>query len=462
MLSSRSTLLPIAVAAISWVCSDTLHAADWTRFRGPNGTGVSAEDEKVPDRWSETENLKWRIELPGPGLSSPIVVGDRVFLTCWTGYGIDRQDPGQQEDLKLHLVCLDRKSGNTIWSKTIDPVLPDDEYRGMFAENGYTSHTPVSDGERVFAFFGKSGVVAFDLDGNELWRKSVGTESDPMGWGSASSPILYKDMVIITAAAESESIVALKKENGEEVWRQPAGYLSGTWGTPILVDVADDRQDLVLAIPGEIWALNPNDGKLRWYCKGIESNSMCSSVIAHDGIVYAVGGRGGGRLAVRAGGKGDVTNSHILWSEKDQGRISTPIFADGRIFWINSKTLNCIDAATGKRLYRSRLTGGTATESATDAPSAGGRRGRGGRGQDYSSPVIADGKIYYVTRSGDCYVIKAGPKFEQLAKNQFGADSGEFSATPAISNGELFVRSSKYLYCITADKSGVETNTSNE
>ncbi len=454
MTITRSCVLTLCLVCTGLFLGEAISAADWARFRGPNGSGVSLDDAAVPAKWDANTNLKWKTALPGPGLSSPIVVGDRVFVTCWSGYGVDRRDPGDQQNLRRHLVCLDRKTGNELWNKTIEPVLPEDEYRGMFAENGYASHTPVSDGERVYVFFGKSGLYAFDLDGNQLWQKSVGTESDPMGWGSASSPILYEDLVIVTAAAESESLVAFNKITGEQEWKQEAGYLTGTWGTPALVNVDGDRQDLVIAIPGEVWALNPATGKLRWYCQGIDSNSMCASVITHDGIVYVVGGRNGGTLAVRAGGKGDVTRSHTLWTENDSGRISTPLYVNGRIYWVSRKTLNCIDAESGERQYRMRLTGGS-TPAATPPTEnrRGGRRGRGrGRGSDYSSPVVADGKLYYVTRAGECYVLELGDKAKQLAVNRFGPDSGEFSASPAISDGELFVRSSKFLFCVADDK----------
>jgi outer membrane protein assembly factor BamB len=455
-----------ASVCLSWMfaftATDAAHASDWARFRGPDGLGFSGDDQKAPVRWSESENLKWKVELPGPGSSSPIVVGDRVFVTCWTGYGLDRGDPGDQANLKRHLICIDRQTGNTIWSKAVDAVLPEDSYRGMFTQHGYASHTPVSDGQRVYVFFGKTGAMAFDLDGNKLWQTGVGTESDPRGWGSASSPILYNNLLIVTAAAESEALVALNKDTGEEVWRQEATGFSGTWGTPILVDVGEDRVDLVLAVPFEIWGFNPETGKLRWYCEALDSDSICTSAIAHDGIVYVIGGRNGGSIAVRAGGEGDVTETHVVWSGRDRSRIVTPIYHDGRIYWISGGIANCIDAQTGKSVYQSRLTRAAgSTERSADAPQreagAGGpprgfggfgARGGGFGGQDYSSPVVSDGKLYYVTRTGEAFVLHLGPEFKQLARNSFGSDQGDFSATPAISNGELFIRSSKNLYCV--------------
>jgi len=456
---------------VATVClSGSLRADDWSRFRGPNGTGVSPDAANVPAEWSPTENLKWKVALPGPGSSCPIVVGDRIFVTSWSGYGVDREKLGRKEDLRRHLVCVDKQTGSVLWDKSVEAVLPEDDYQGMFAEHGFASHTPVSDGERVYAFFGKTGVIAFDLLGNELWRKSVGDGLDPREWGSASSPVLYKDTVIVTAAAESNSIVAFNKLTGEEKWKQVAGGLDSTWGTPVLVKVNDERTDLVIGVPGEIWGINPDNGKLAWYCEAIGENSFCSSVVPGDGIVYAVEGMGGGSIAVRAGGKGDVTSTHVVWRGRDNNRISTPVLLDGRLYFFSQRRANCIDAKTDERIYQARLAsaGGTpAPPERGPGPGAGGGpggRGPGGRGrgfgggfggggfggQDYASPIAADGKIYVMTRAGDCFVVKAGPKFEQLAVNRVTEDAEDFSATPAIAGNELFIRSSKNLYCVAA------------
>lgn len=453
--------------AKSDVAANETAAAGWMRFRGPNGSGVAPGDKTPPVSWSDEENLKWKVKLPGPGSSSPIIVGDKVFVTCWTGYGLDQQDPGDQKDLKRHLVCIDRESGEIQWSKGVDAVLPEDDYRGMFAENGYATHTPVSDGEHVYAFFGKSGVAGFDLEGKKLWQTSVGEGRDPMRWGSSSSPVLYKNLVIVPAAAESVSLVALDKTTGKEVWKQAADGFTGLWGTPIIVDVDKDRTDLVLGVPYEIWGFNPETGKLRWYAESMDSSSMCASVIEHDGVVYAVGGKSGGSVAVKAGGKGDVTKTNVVWSGRDRARIVTPIYHDGRLHWISSKVANAVDAKTGDRVYQARLNstsgGGRQARNGEDSDGNRGRGGRTGRGgfgggrgfgggQDYSSPVAAGDKMYWIARNGDSCVIKLGEKFEQLAQNRFASDDGDYSATPAVADGELFIRSSKFLYCV-ADKS---------
>jgi outer membrane protein assembly factor BamB len=286
---------------------------------------------------------------------------------------------------------------------------------------------------------------------------------------------LYKNLVIITASIESQALVALDKDTGKEVWRQEAAGLASTWGTPVLVPIDDQRTDLVLAVPYELWALNPEDGKLRWYCESIPSDSMCSSAVTHDGIVYALesGPRGGGAVAIRAGGKDDVSESHVLWRGQDRSRIGTPVFYEGHLYWISSGIARCIDAKTGESVYEQRLSR-PAADAASDTPAddaspegggrfgrgggpgsgpSGGRFGRGGGrggpggGSDYASPVVADGKLVFLTRAGNAYVVQLGTEFKELGCNRF-SDGGDFSATPAISDGQLFIRSSKYLYCV--------------
>ena len=150
--------------------------ADWTRFRGPNGSGVSTDKDPLPVNWTATKNLQWKLKLPGPGSSSPIVVGDRVFITYWSGYGIDRSNPGDLKQLRRHLICINRDTGKIRWSKAIEAVLPETEYSGMITEHGYASHTPVSDGQHVYAYFGKSGALSFDMNGKQLWQRRIGTE----------------------------------------------------------------------------------------------------------------------------------------------------------------------------------------------------------------------------------------------------------------------------------------------
>ena len=456
----RRPILWAMTATFLIVLSSSVRA-DWRRFRGPNGTGVAASG--APTEFSRTNNLKWQVELPGRGFSSPIVVGDKVFVTCYSGYGMG-DGQGELEDLKRHLVCVDRRTGETRWTKTVNAKLPEDPYRPPgVATHGYASHTPVSDGERVYAFFGKSGVYAFDLDGNELWNQSVGTESGRMGFGSGASPVVFEDYVIVNASYESEAIIWLDKKTGEEKHRAEAAGLSRCWTTPVLMK-NDEGTELVLSVVGEVWGLNAANGKFKWYSAGVSSRNAQVSVLAGDGIVYATGQEA---IAVRTGGKGDVSESNIAWEGLARGSFATPVLHDGHIFSVNGSIVACLDASTGERIFQKRLSSG---ESVADEAGGGGRgrggggfggggfgRGRGGgfgggRGRgDYASPVLADDKIYITTGAGLVYVIAAKPKYELLATNDMTFDSSGFGATPAISNSQLFMRSNTHLYCIAED-----------
>ena len=432
----RVSLGRALILVVTLIGTPFVHA-DWSRFRGPNGSGISPDNTSTPVRWSGSANLKWKTRLPGPGVSGPIIAVDRVYVTCYSGYGTDRQNPGDQKDLKRHLLCIDRGNGEILWDKQVVAVLPEDPYEGIgVTAHGYASSSPVSDGNNIYVFFGKTGALAFDKKGNQLWQTNVGKESDARRWGSASSPILYKNLLIVPAICESEALVALDKKTGKEVWRQEAAGFANSWSTPILVKVDDTRTDLVIGVTKEIWGLNPDTGKLRWYSEGAPSDSFCSSAVSDGDVVYAIEGRSGVSTAVRAGGKGDVTKSHVLWTGRDSSRFGSPIIANGRIYSFANGVAGVIDAQTGKRISQTRLEGGTGES--------------GGMGGDYASPILADGKLYYVRRSGDMFVLEANDKLKQLALNRLTDEKEEFSATPAASNGDLFIRSSKHLYCVSS------------
>jgi hypothetical protein len=347
-----------------------------------------------------------------------------------------------------------------VWSKDVPADTPEDPYRGFLTDHGYASSTPATDGENIFAFFGKTGVVAFDLEGKQLWKVNVGKESGRQRWGSGASPILYKNLVIVNAAEESESLRGLDKKTGKEVWKAEASGLASSWATPVLVDVPGGKTELAIAVPEEIWGLDPDTGKFLWYATANNSNTACASLVTAGGIVYAIGGRMGNSTAVRAGGKGDVTKTHVVWSQRVQGGIGTPVLYDGRIYFVNGGVANCIDAKNGERVYQQRLAGGGAGGSGggTRPRAGGGGFGGGGfggggfgrGGQDYASPILADGKLFATTRNGTVHVFKAGAKFESLGQNHFAGDDGPFNATPAASGGDMFIRSNKFLYCVAA------------
>lgn len=394
--------------------------SDWRAFRGNAGDGTSA-DKGLPTTWSAKDNIVWKTDLPGAGSSTPIVVGRRVFLTCYSGYNVPGQPRGQQENLKFHLVCLDRANGAILWTRDIAPKLPEQE--SIRDGHGYATSTPVADDRRVFAFFGKSGVLAFDHDGKELWRVDVGSNLN--GWGSGASLILADDRVIVNASVESESLYALEAKDGKEVWRLRG--LRESWNTPILARYGDTTE-LVVAMLGKILGVDPKTGKEVWHCATDIPWYMVPSLVAHDGVVYALGGRPGAGLAVKQGGRGDVTRTHRLWTSKHGNNVSSPIYHEGHLYWMhdNLGVAYCADAKTGALVYQERM----------NRPD-----------QVYGSPVLADGKIYYPLRDGAYHVVAARPTYELLATNTWG-ERGELNSSPAIAGGQLFLRTNRFAYCV--------------
>ncbi|MEE3370080.1 MAG: PQQ-binding-like beta-propeller repeat protein [Planctomycetota bacterium] len=416
MTNARFGVAAVLFLLVGWTGLEfpTLRGEDWARFRGPRGNG-SSTDAAVPTEWTDSQNLKWKLRLPGAGFSSPIVVGDRVFVTAYSG---------SRNRVKRHLVCVDRATGVAAWTRAIDGV-GDGGDRGP-SNHGQASHTPVSDGERVYVMFGSSGLVAFDMKGEQLWQQELGNERAAR-FGTASSPILHGDYVIVTAGAESESIRALDKTTGKEVWKTEAGSLSGTYSTPLIVTNSQGVDELLLSVTYELWSLNPSSGKLNWYAETEVDTAACPSLIAQDGIAYVIGGRRGGRAAVRIAGKGDVTDSGVVWSTGGGAYVPSPVLHKGHLYWVNDNGIaSCIDAKTGDQVARKRL---------------------GGR--FYASMALINDKLYAVNRSGKTHVLKATPEFEQIALNTL-TDSSEFCGSPAVSNGQLFLRSDEFLYCIEA------------
>jgi outer membrane protein assembly factor BamB len=400
-------------------------AADWTRFRGPDASGVS-DATGVPTTWSAEENVVWKTALPGFGASSPITLGDKIFVTCYSGYGLDPDSPGEAEALQHNVLGVGQADGRVLWAKATKARLPESPYGGMVPLHGYASSTPTTDGRAVYAFFGRSGVFAFTVDGEPMWQATVGDGTHE--WGSGASPILFKDLLIVNASIESQSLVALDKTTGKEVWRVPG--IERSWSTPLVVDLPNGSQELVSSSEGKVLGLDPATGKELWRCAGVP-DYVCPSVIAHEGVVYVTGGRKPYIVTIRAGGRGDVTATHVLWEAKETPKVATPLYYDGHLYWINQRGVaQCLNAKTGEVVYNERLD----------------IKGKGDK--VYASPVVADGKVYYVTRSDGAIVLAAGPKFDQIAKNDLG-DTSVFNATPVpLEGGRLLLRSDRFLYCI--------------
>jgi outer membrane protein assembly factor BamB len=407
----------------------------WSRFRGPHGQGSSA-DRQVPLNWSDEQNLRWKCDLPGAGASSPVLTKDDVFVTSYSGYGLDVSRPGDIRQLSRQISCIDRASGRIRWTREEAAIMPEDPYQGMgLPEHGYATNTPVTDGTRVYVFFGKSGVLAYDMEGNLLWKVSVGTESGNRGWGTAASLILHGDTLIVNASEESQAILALDSRTGEKRWEAAASLLELAYGTPVLVPVDEERTDLVLAVPQEVWGLDPDTGKLRWYASMDLTGNVSPSVVYDQSRIYVYGGyRSAGSLAIRLGGTGDVTKTHIAWTSRSSSYVATPVLYQERLYWIDDRgQAFCQDATNGNLIYRQRV----------------GNLENGGR-PVYASPVVIDGRIYVQTRESGVLVLAGSDEYNVLAQNRFTSDPSIFNATPAVSRGQLFLRSNQALYCVEA------------
>lgn len=397
-------------------------AADWPRFRGPDGMGVSTE-KNLPLAWGQKDGVAWKTDLPGAGASSPTFIGEKIFLTAWTGFAVPGGAGGAESDLRYHLLCLDRKSGKIQWDKDV-PAKGIVQKPSRDGE-GFASSTPAADAERVYCFFGTTGAVAFDHAGKQLWQTDAGNRKG--AWISSASPVLHGDLVIINASIESDSVIALDKKTGQEKWR--ARGIKEAWNTPLVVRNKEGKDELVVVTQPKVIGLDPATGEQLWSCNTDITWYIVPSAVAHDGVVYCLGGRSGVTgLAVRTGGKGDVTKTHRLWTSKKGSNVSSPVYHDGHVYWMNdaSGTAFCAKAADGEVVYEERV------------PRAGGV---------YASALLADGRVYYVGRDGRTFVVAASPKFELLATNDL-SDRSNFDSSPVAIDGRLFIRSNKALYCL--------------
>jgi outer membrane protein assembly factor BamB len=395
--------------------------ANWPAFRGPTGMGIST-NTGLPWEWGAGKNLTWKTALPGAGASTPVVFGDRVYLTAYTGFFVPGETGGSQDQLKRHLLAYGLTDGQLIWEKSIPAKLPEED---SIRDHGFAASSVAVDAQGICVFFGKTGVFAFDHDGNQIWQAEVGSQTN--GWGSAASPVFYQDLVLINASVESESVVALDRKTGKERWR--AGEIREAWNTPLVTMSGSGREELVVPTAGTVLAFEPQTGKPLWSCKTDIGWYMVPSPIAANGIVYCLGGRSGvASLAIRTGGTGEVTATHRLWTTNNGSNVSSPVYWDGHLYWAHEsrEVAYCVKAATGEVVYEERLSRA---------------------GQVYASALLADGRLYYLTRDGKMFVLAAQPEFKQLAVNDL-RDGGVFNASPAVAGNRLLLRSDKFLYCI--------------
>ena len=392
-------------------------ADNWPAWRGPTGQGHTAE-KNLPTKWSATENVKWKVELPDAGNSTPIVWGDRIFLTQATEKGKKRS-----------LLCLGRKDGSKLWEKTV----AFDGKEQIHGTNTYCAASPVTDGERVVVFHGSAGMYCYDFAGKELWKKEFGP-CDHI-WGSAASPVIYKDLIIHNFGPHEKTfLVALKKADGTEVWRndevgkKPAEYF-GSWSTPVVAAVGG-RTELVMTWPGVVKSYEPETGKLLWSSAGLEKDGAkdrlaYASPLVSDKYVFAAAGYGGAAVGLKTGGTGDVTDSHRLFrTPKNPQRIGSGVIVGDHVYVVNETGVVCVDLKTGQEQWGQNVPGGV-----------------------WSSIVRAGDTLYLTTQRGETLVFKANPKeYEEVAVNKLDGAVTRASLVP--SDGELFIRTYRHLWCI--------------
>jgi outer membrane protein assembly factor BamB len=381
----------------------------WPRWRGPSGQGYAASGG-YPDTWSATQNVAWRTAVPGRGNSSPIVWADRIFLTT-------AHDGGR----RLSLLAFRRSDGAQVW----ETVAPSGRAAFAHEKNGYASATPATDGERIYASFGSRGLIAVDLNGKLVWRQDL-AQSDPYH-GHAGSPLLYRDRVIVYHDQYGAAFVAaFDARSGKPLWRTTRDASVG-WGTPIALR-AGDHDEIIVSSQSRVCAYDPGTGRELWTCGGSTYEVVPTPVVGH-GMVFCSSGRAGPTLAIRPGGKGDVTRTHLVWtSPRGSPFVPSPILHGEHLYMVNdmASIVTCFDARTGRALWQGRL--GVAQREGFSA-----------------SPVVVDGKVFFTNDDGETFVLKAGPTFELLHTNRIGEET---LASPALVDGRWYVRTSRSLVAI--------------
>jgi len=420
----------------------------WSSFRGERAAGV-AEGQGLPEKWDAVQslNIKWKTAIPGLAHSSPIVWGDRVFVTTAISskggdsfrkglYGDgDASDDRSSQQWKLY--AIDKNTGRVIWHRIAYEGVPREK---RHIKASYANATPATDGRYVIAFFGSQGLYAFDVKGRPVWKRDLGVlnagayDLPDYEWGTASSPIIYKDLVIVQCDTQKGSfLLASDIKTGKTVWKTDREELP-SWGTPNIFS-GKGRIELVTNASNFIRGYDPSTGKELWKLGGSSKITAPTPVFSGDLIVVASGRRPEAPIfVIRAGASGDITlaanqnsSKDVAWSKKARGSyMPTPlIYGDYLYVLSNQGVFDCYDLKTGSEIYRERIPH---------------------HGSGFSaSPVAADGKIYLPSEDGDMFVIKAGPKFEVLANNSIGEP---LMATPAISGGKMFVRSQQHLFAI--------------
>lgn len=406
--TSFITLFALALAGVST-------NGNWPTWRGPNADGISSETD-LPIQWSPKEKVLWRTPLPEAGNSTPVVWGQHIFVTQPIADG-DRRT----------LICIDRDSGRVLWQSGVQVATEERSHK----TNPYASASPVTDGERVICWFGSGGLAAYDFGGRELWRTDLGRHNHRFGYGG--SPVLHGDLVFLNfGPGTREFVVAVNKKTGEEVWRHESPIsgeddIYGTWSTPFIAKWEGGAQ-LISALRGELAGLDPESGKVLWHTPTFGIQAKASPVVG-EGVVVMSGDMESSEVAVRLGGKGDVTDTHVLWKrDPAKRRVGTGIIHDGYIYSVQTRGIaDCVKLETGEVVWEERL------------------RGSGGSNAVWSSPVLAGNRLYVMNQAGDVIVYRTGTKFEVLSLNSMDEPSNS-SVVP--SDGKLFLRTHEALWAI--------------
>jgi len=433
--------IALAVTGLGFL-TEKAEAGNWPQWRGPDGSGISNE-KNLPSEWSPTKNIKWKTEIDGRSHSSPIVWGNRVFLTTAIegavvpgAKAVKHTLEGGKEFLhpdsvgadKKHtfkVICIDRDSGKIVWQSTAWEGTP---YDNRHRKSSYAASTPATDGKLVYAFFGTEGLYAYDFKGKLVWKADIG-KLGTVGMGTGTSPILFDNLVIVQADeenGEASFIVAVDKNTGKEAWRTPR-KVQVSWSTPLLVRTSK-RAELIASGTEAVIAYDPATGKELWRHKGVESNAIPSPVANNEMVFLVAGFPAKIAMAIKLGQTGDLTGTpNVAWTyAKGTAYVPSPILYGDYLYLTTDRgILTSIDAKTGEVKYE----GGRIPIPATFT----------------ASPVAFEGKILMTSEDGDTFIVKAGPQHQILGTNSVGEP---VYASPAIADGRIFIRGEKNLYCI--------------
>ena len=458
-----ATFLPLTPVLACLLAAGLAHgsvgvgADDWPQWRGPDGSGMARGS--APLRWSESENVLWKVAVPGRGFSTPVTWGDKLFLTTAVPIGDApaaepeeqpeeqpegqpagdsgrrrrRSGSGPQVEQEFLVLCLDRTTGKELWRKSPRKATPHEGYHAQYGS--FASASPVTDGERVYVSFGSWGLYCYDLSGELMWERDPGVKMQMSNaFGEGTTPALWGDSLVQVYDHEGDSfIVCLDKQTGKERWRAARDEPS-SWATPLILEHAGVVQ-VVTAGTTAVRSYELATGKLLWHCSGLGANAIPTPVRNGDTVLLMTGFRNPKLMAIRLGGEGDLTGTDaVLWSTTEGTSYTpSPVLCDGRLYCLMDRGfLSCFDAATGQGLYaQERLPRGS---------------------QFKASPVGADGHLYLASESGDVFVVRMGTQLELVATNTL-ADQF-FVSSPVVAGGKLYLRSQTHLICIAAPEHG--------